>query len=133
MTSHTTRQNVSRLDVISTGARRRWTVEEKLRIVAESASLPRNVSATARRHGISPGQLFAWRKLSEQGLLAAVETVPGFVPALVAARPLASATSSTVAVGRMQVVLAERGLHVIVGPDVDAGALRRIIDALERP
>ena len=85
------------------GARRRWTVEETLRIVAESASLPRNVSATARQHGICPSQLFVWRKLSEQGLLATLETVPGFVPALVAAAPLALATSSTVSVGRMQV------------------------------
>jgi transposase len=48
---------VSRLQVIATGARRRWTLEEKLRIVAESE--PRAVSATARRHGF-PSHLFWW-------------------------------------------------------------------------
>lgn len=41
---------VSRLDVITTGARRRLAVEKKRRIVAESYGAPRMVSATARRH-----------------------------------------------------------------------------------
>jgi transposase len=37
---------VGRLDVISSGARRRWTLEEKQRIVAESYAATRQVSAT---------------------------------------------------------------------------------------
>ena len=37
---------VARLDVISSGARRRWTLDEKQRIVAESYAAPRQVSAT---------------------------------------------------------------------------------------
>ncbi len=51
MTEHTPISPVSRLEVISTGARRRWTLGEKRRIVAESYSAP--VSATARRNGLS--------------------------------------------------------------------------------
>jgi hypothetical protein len=51
---HTTMPKLSRLQVIATGARRRWTLEEKLRIVAERG--PRAVSATARRLGLSPLQ-----------------------------------------------------------------------------
>jgi len=54
----------SRLEVIQTGSRRRWTLEEKRRIVAESDSGTRPVSATARRYGLSTGQLFTgdgWR------------------------------------------------------------------------
>ena len=133
MTSHTSSHNVSRLEVISTGARRRWTTAEKLRIIAESASVPRNVSATARRHGILRGQLLSWRKLLEQGLLSAADDGPGFVPALVAAETSGPAGATPTSAGRMQIVLARRGLRVIVGPDVDAGALRRIIDVLERP
>jgi transposase-like protein len=62
---------VSRLEVIQTGARRRWTPEEKRRIVAESASAPRLVSATARRYGLSAGQLFTWRRLVREGRLGA--------------------------------------------------------------
>jgi transposase len=64
---------VSRLEVIETGARRRWSVEEKLRILAESERGPRQVSATARRYGLSTGQLFTWRRLARQGRLCAVE------------------------------------------------------------
>jgi Transposase len=53
MTDHTPISQVSRLEVISTGARRRWTLAEKQRIVAESYSAPQVVSATARRNGLS--------------------------------------------------------------------------------
>jgi transposase-like protein len=60
---------VSRLEVIETGARRQWSPDEKQRIVAESLSAPRNVSATARRHGLSSGQLFTWCRLARQGKL----------------------------------------------------------------
>ena len=75
---------VSRLEVISTGARRRWTIEEKQRIVAESFAVPRNVSATARRNGLSASQLFYWRQLARAGKFSGRNDVPAFVPALVA-------------------------------------------------
>ena len=47
MTGHTPMLKVARLDVISSGARRRWTLDEKQRIVAESYAAPRQVSATS--------------------------------------------------------------------------------------
>jgi transposase-like protein len=43
---------VSRLEVVSTGARRRWTLQEKQRIVTESYGGPRLVSVTARRNAV---------------------------------------------------------------------------------
>jgi transposase-like protein len=49
----TDRAEVSRLEVVETGRRRRWTEDEKLRIVTESLSGPRQVAATARRYGLS--------------------------------------------------------------------------------
>src|SRR6266496_2836539 len=76
MTDHTPISQVSRLEVISTGARRRWTLAEKQRIVAESYSAPRVVSATARRNGLSGSQLFTWRRLARAGRLIEVEEVP---------------------------------------------------------
>src|SRR2546430_10477952 len=77
MTEHTPIPKTSRLDVISTGARRRWTLEEKHRIVAESYSGPRLVAVTARRHGLSASQLFTWRRLAREGRLGrADETTP---------------------------------------------------------
>ena len=42
--------------------RRRWSREEKLRIVAESAQSGRTTSQVARDHGIATGQLFIWRR-----------------------------------------------------------------------
>jgi hypothetical protein len=51
----------------TTGSRRRWTLEEKQRIVAESYGAPRRVSATARRNGLSASQLFTWRRLAREG------------------------------------------------------------------
>jgi transposase-like protein len=60
---------VQRLEVVELGRRRRWSAEAKLRIVEESFAGWRQVSATARRHGISPSLLFAWRKMYRAGAL----------------------------------------------------------------
>src|SRR6478736_316526 len=52
MDSHTI-SALNRLEVVETGRRRRWSEEEKARIVLESMSEPRLVAATARRYGPS--------------------------------------------------------------------------------
>ncbi|WP_315783344.1 MULTISPECIES: transposase [unclassified Bradyrhizobium] len=44
---------IGRLEVVETGRRRRWSEDEKLRIVMESLQGSRQVSATGRRYGIS--------------------------------------------------------------------------------
>jgi transposase len=79
---HTPISQVSRLEVISTGARRRWTMAEKQRIVAESYSALRVVSATARRNGLSASQLFTWRRLARAGRLIEAEEAAAFAPAI---------------------------------------------------
>jgi transposase len=84
MDSHT--YSVEKLAVVETGRRRRWSDEEKLRIVTESFAGPRLASATARRYGISPGQLFTWRReLRVQPARAAIEP-PQMVSPVPAAR-----------------------------------------------
>ncbi|MFG3591545.1 transposase [Bradyrhizobium sp. RDI18] len=50
------------------GRRRRWTEEQKGRIVAESYRAGAVVSEVARRYEISPQHLFAWRKSSTRGI-----------------------------------------------------------------
>jgi transposase len=119
---------VSRLEVIETGARRRWTLEEKLRIVAESERGARQVSATARRYGLLPSHLFTWRRLARDGRLGADDGVT-FSRAVIGCEP--AVASPAMARNRIEIVLAS-GLRVIVADDVDAGALARIIGALER-
>jgi transposase len=53
---------VERLEVVETGRRRRWSEDEKLKIVLESLQVPRQVAATARRYGISRSLLLRWRR-----------------------------------------------------------------------
>jgi transposase len=55
--------NVRRIELITgTGRRRRWSSDDKARIVEESLRPGANVSEIARRNGVSPQQLFAWRR-----------------------------------------------------------------------
>ena len=149
MTEHTPIPKTSRLDVISTGARRRWTLEEKHRIVAESYSGPRLVSVTARRNGLSASQLFTWRRLAREGRLVEADETTVFAPAIIRGESLAGSQTSapehvvaaenvpspsclTNASGRIEIVLMH-GHRVIVDTGVDAAALRRVLDVLERP
>jgi len=54
--------NVRRIELITgTGRRRRWSSDDKARVVEESLTPGANVSEVARRNGLSPQQLFAWR------------------------------------------------------------------------
>jgi transposase len=56
--------------------RRRWTAEEKARIVAESFEDGANISEVARRHGVARGLQTIWRRQVSK----LVATMPGFVP-----------------------------------------------------
>lgn len=61
--------------------RRRWSTAEKLAIIQETYEADATVSIVARRHGIQPNQLFAWRKLASQGALTATAAEEEVVPA----------------------------------------------------
>ena len=137
MTDHTPVSRVSRLEVVSTGARRRWTLAEKQRIVAESYGGPRLVSVTARRNGISASQLFTWRRLARDGRLNEGDAAPAFVPVEITAT---SASVSTRAPqpsplcaqhGRIGLIEIELGdCRVRVDRDVDVEALQRVLALL---
>jgi transposase len=69
--------NVRRIEVITgTGRRRRWSSDDKARIVAESLEPGANVSEIARRNGLSPQQLFAWRRAAHALFQEGAETRP---------------------------------------------------------
>lgn len=54
---------VRRLEIFTgAGRRRTWSAEQKAAIVAESIGGTESASAVARRHGLTPPQLFAWRR-----------------------------------------------------------------------
>lgn len=78
------KRQVRRLEVISgAGGRRRWTADDKARIVAETLEPGAVVSQVARRHDLMPQQVFAWRRQARTRAAAAEDAVPAFVPAVV--------------------------------------------------
>src|ERR1041385_2247369 len=59
---------IRRLEVISgVGGRRSWSRDDKARIIAESFTARANISAVARRYGLRPQQVYAWRRLARAG------------------------------------------------------------------
>jgi len=56
---------VRRIEVFTgAGRRRNWSAEEKVTTIAESYVEGETVCAVARRHGLTPQQLFTWRRLA---------------------------------------------------------------------
>src|SRR5215212_6213928 len=121
-TTSTSDDGFRRLEVITgVGRRRRWTNEEKAWIVAESLDPAMTASAVARRYGLHASQLFVWR----QRLAApAARGAPAFMPVVVAEDAAAPAETA----GRMEIALGPAVVRV--GVDVDAGALRRVLEVV---
>jgi transposase len=136
MDSHKDSALPQRLDVVELGRRRRWTEDEKLRIVMETLQSPRVVSATARRHGISRSLLMTWRRALKVERVGA-EDPPAFVPAMIVSeaaqkpRLEGGMRPPQRSNGRM-VIEVGRGRRVVVDGSVDADALARVLDALDR-
>ena len=110
------------------GRRRRWTAQEKGRIVAESYAPGAIVSEVARRNDMSPQHLFGWRKAAREGrLVLPADEAPLFVPVVVASQktgiaPKSAAPSITIEIAGI-LVRAERG--------VDAGWLAEVLRAVK--
>jgi transposase len=119
-----------RLEVVETGRRRRWTEDEKLRIVAESLSGARQGSSTARRHGISRSLLMTWRRQFRAQPAPVMEAGSGFVPALIVPESPVS-SPATLSSTRMEIVVS-RDRRIIVDAGVDVAALARVLDLLSR-
>ncbi len=112
-----------RIEVITgVGRRRRWTDEEKAWIVAESLDPATTVSAVARRYGLHASQLFVWR---QQLAAPAAREAPAFVPVVVAEDGAAAPAETA---GRMEIALGPAVVRV--GADVDAAALRRVLEVV---
>lgn len=122
--------------------RRRWSTEDKLRLVAEMAEPGARVRAVAARHGVCESLLFTWRRQVRDGVLVAAE-MPVFMPVQMLGTPLATPglsrpepTSPALpsAPARSQAGLIEielgDGRQVRVGADVNQAALRRVLAAL---
>ena len=131
-----------RVEVITRGERRRvWSLEQKREIVAESLGPELTPTEVARKHGISSGLLYNWRRqiLSEQMALAS-RALPGFTQveiepaqADLTAQRLQPVPPGPVvsprAPGLIEVVL-PGGITLRVDAEVDEKALRRVLAAL---
>jgi transposase len=130
---------MSGLDLIPRGERRRrWTVEQKQMIAAESLAPGGSPTAVARHYGIGTGQLYNWRR----ALMAAQSTIGRFARVDVTPRLTTTIDSGTIIAGSASAVAATSrtpGLIEIVLPDgtvvrvdaqIDPRALRRVLATL---
>ena len=131
MDVHKHSAQTERLEVVETGRRRRWSDDEKLRIVLESLETPRAISSTARRHGISRSLLVTWRRVFRAEPMDAGIQQAGFVRAVVASAEKVAPESSASTTGRMVIEIG-KDRRVIVDAGVDAAALARVLAILER-
>ena len=131
MDRHTHSAEVERLEVVETGRRRRWSEDEKLKIVLESLQAPRQVSATARRNGISRSQLLQWRRAFGAERTGTAEQQAGFVPAVVIpeSEPQVAASATSADGGAIEIEFASGARMRITGA-VDATILTATVVAL---
>jgi transposase len=133
-------------EVLRRGRRRRWTDDEKKRIVAESEAPGSSVSMVARRHDLNANMLFTWRRRFRHRETGAGVEQAAFIPAVIApdeagaGQPAVPPREQQTSVedglarrlsGLMEIVLAG-GSRVIVDRNVSAAALARVIGVLER-
>ena len=117
---------VRRLEVITgVGGRRVWPDADKGRIVAESFAAGANVSAVARRYGLRPQQVYAWRRLARSGALALpAEEALGFVPVVATSSdPAPPATAAPTGIVEIEVA----GAVIRAAPGVDWRFLREVL------
>ncbi|WJS05535.1 IS66-like element accessory protein TnpA [Roseibium aggregatum] len=136
--------------ITSVERRRRWSQEDKERLVAACLEPGASVSEVARAAGCHVSQLFRWRKqlctisddrtATDRGTPAPIPS-PEFVPVMISdAGPLPAPGQSPVpappqrARRKPSIVTIElgRGKRVRVDSDIDTEALGRILDLLER-
>jgi len=109
-----------------------WSEEEKRRIVAETLEPDASVSVVARRHDLNANMLFTWRRAFGAAGSSAIEGSMTLVPATITGESaLTLPRVPRAEAGRMEIVLAG-GARVLVGADVDAAALARVVKALSR-
>ena len=129
---------VRRLEVFAgAGRRRKWHHEDKARIVAEIVASGDSVCAVARRHGLSPQQLFGWRRQLREAAASEAEELQ-FVPAVVDAvarapvlgrRRQAPRCKSEPDVGTIEIEV--EGVTIRIGGGTDVQMIAAIVQALK--
>jgi transposase len=121
--------------------RRRWSFEEKLRIVAEAEQPGFGIAEIARRYEISRGLLWNWRSQIRRGVLTP-ESPPVFLPVRTIREPAdgngtrrvepsSVGRPAQVSDGKIEITLPD-GTSIKVGPDIGLATLRCVLTALRR-
>jgi transposase len=124
---------VRRLEVFTgAGRRRRWSREQKARIIAESYAGEESVSAVARRHGLTAQQLFAWRRdAGREATADASDAGLAFAPVMIddaqAPRPALQRPAATAAWPQAAIEIEISGATVRVPPGADVGTLLAVL------
>ena len=133
------------VETISTVARRRrWTPEEKVRILDEAFRAGGSVAATLDAHGVSRALIYLWQRQAREGRIPGVGLAepekPAFVPVQVAAitdqnsaslpTTKARACRERRPAGRIEVALTN-GRVIKVDECIDPAALTRLVAALD--
>src|SRR3954452_13539156 len=110
---------------------RSWPETLKREIVAATFALGASVSVVARRYDVNANQVFSWRRrFRDVPPAAAVKAASRLVPVMVTPEPGAVARQPSVATEMIEIDVGD--YRVRVGSAVDAQALRRVLDVLER-
>ena len=122
-----------RADILGVERRRRWSLDDKARLVAETLAPGACVSEIARRNDLAPSLLFTWRRLAR---VRGGDPEPVFLPVQVttepaSAKPPPATKRRRKMTGSIEIDLGS-GRRLTVGADVDAVALARVLDVLER-
>ena len=122
---------VQRMEIV-TGKerRRRWSDEEKARLVAETLVPGAIVAHVARRHGVAESCLYAWRQ--QAGAFAAPMSMATLIPVVtgaVPAEPEPPQGMAPVCAPRAVITFAD-GVRLDVGADYPADALAVLVATL---
>ena len=132
--SHVRKDGYRRIELISgTPRRRRWSDEERTRILSESFEPGANVSAVARRNGVSCGLLHFWRKQARAmaGKPVPVD-FPAFVPVTISEGPVARKAEVPRAEIAGMIEIETAGALMRVPAGVDPRTLKVVLAALRR-
>jgi transposase len=110
---------------------RSWPEALKREIVAATLAPGASVSVVARRYDVNANQVFSWRRrFRDVPPAAAVKAASRLVPVMVTPEPGVVARQPSAASETIEIELGN--YRVRVGSAVDAQALRRVLDVLER-
>ncbi len=126
MVDLTSEPEIEVLSAADAARRRPWSDADKIRIVEESFVGHRQVTATARRHGISRSLLTVWRRQYRTGALGRARS-SAFIPLMLSAEPPASASAAARSNPEARVEIALKNGQLVVPANVDPDALARLL------